>query len=69
MLTMINSTLPQYLTLVFPSTEATAKAEVAETHRRTRRSASRLLTFRVHLGTPPNGPVYIGDTAGAMGGA
>jgi hypothetical protein len=65
MLTTINSTLPLCPAFVFPSTEATAKAEPVENDRPTRRSASRLVNFKVLLAPGRTGPVYVLDTAAA----
>jgi hypothetical protein len=64
MLTLINSTIAQYRTLVFPSTEATARAELKllEIDRPARRTASSLRNFRVQLGPGRIGPVYVVDT-------
>jgi hypothetical protein len=68
MLTMIQSTIPQNPTWVFPSTEATAKAEfeLREIDRIARRIASGLRNFAVQIGPAPIGPVYVGDTGGAI---
>jgi hypothetical protein len=68
MLTMIQSTIPQDPTWAFPSTEATARAgfEVREIDRIARRVASSLRKFQVQIGPAPIGPVYVGDTGGAI---
>jgi hypothetical protein len=62
MLTMIDSTITRCPTLVFPSTEATAKAELMEVEPRRRRLSSDLRNFKLRLGPGPNGPVYVADT-------
>jgi hypothetical protein len=65
MLTTFDSTVLQDPAPVFPSLEATAKAELTESEPSRGRRSSDLENFKLRLGPGPNGPVYVADTAGA----